>query len=181
MEAKTKSGCSFPSSGSISYRDDYDIIYYVTWETTNSGLDITTVIHDGRVPGQVADGYRDGYALFRRGLITIKRQIIVITDVGYTIISEGDSQEIGYFQSTFPCGPRFVDPFCYHLDNAMSSDVEIVVSCGPRWTDPDVVADDDVTWGDVDLTDGLVVAESIQNFQWVDVWGQTDDLQSTCP
>lgn len=180
MEAQTKRGCSFPGSGSFVYQDAYDIIYRTSWETTRSGLDITTIIQDPRVPGQIQQARRDGRTLFQRGLVTIDRQILVDTDDGYMILSSGGSQEVEFFQTSFPCGPKPIDPFCYHLDNLFSETIAGVVTCGPRWTDPDVVADDVVTWGDVDQTDGLVVAESAQLFQWVSIWDQSDALESTC-
>lgn len=177
---KSKRGCSTPPSGTFVYQDEYGIIYRVSWETTRSGLDITTIIQDPRVPGQPDQGYKQGKAMFRRGLVTVDRQILRDTDDGYMILSAGGVQEIDFFQHSFPCGPKPVDPFCYHLNNPMSDEVDAVVTCGPRWTDPDEPGDDVVAWGDVEETDGLVVAESAQLFQWVDLWTNSDNLQSTC-
>lgn len=177
---KSQRGCSTPASGNFVFQDDYGIIYRVSWETSRSGFDITTVIQDPRVPGEPGQGYKVGNALFRRGIVTVDRQILVDTADGYLIQSAGGSQHVDFFQSSFPCGPKPVDPFCYHVDNPLSEETDFIVTCGPRWTDPDEDIDDIVAWGDVDETGGLVVPASMQLFQWVNVWGQDDALQSTC-
>lgn len=181
MEAKQISGCSLPSSGSFTFQDDYGVIYEVEWDTTASGLDITTITKQPRIWGETGDGFRDGNVLFRRGLISSHRQIIRSDPDGYVIVSEGTSQQVGYYQSNFPCGPLPTDPFCYHLDCALADEIEALAACGPRWTDPENPDDDIVAWGTVMETAGDVEAVSQQLFQWVDVWGNDDDLVSTCP
>lgn len=180
MEAKVRRDCSVPATGNFVYQDEYGIVYRVSWETSRSGFDITTMIQDPRVPSQAPAGFRQGRVLFRRGLVTVDRQILQDTDDGYLIVSTGGSQEVGFFQTSFPCGPQPVDPFCYHLSNCVVDEIDLIMVCGPRWTDPDEGDDDIVAWGDVDVTDGLVISESPQLFQWVDVWSQDDSLQSTC-
>lgn len=181
MEATAKRGCSFPPSGTLTYHDEYGVIYEVSWETTRSGLDVTTVTKDPRVPGQEASGYVVGHALFRRGTVTVDRDVIAADGDGYVIVASGGSQTVETFQSSFPCGPAAVDPFCYHLNNAITDDIDMPAACGPRWTDPEDDDDDVVSWGEVAATDGEVSQLTMQLFMWINVWGQDDELQSTCP
>lgn len=181
MEAKPKSEYSLPSSGSFRYVDDYKTIYEVTWETTTSGLDITTVTKVPYVWGQPDTGYRRGTALFRRGIVTTHRQIIANDPTGYVIRSEGFTQAVDFFQVNFPCGAQPYDPFGYHLNNGVSDSDDLIVTCGPRWADPDEAGDDNVSWGDISATGGDLVDITAQSFQWIDAWSNDEVLDSTCP
>lgn len=158
--------------------DSYGVIYNSVWSTTASGFDITTTIKQPRVWGEANQGYKQGHALFRRGLVSVDRQIIAVGTDGYTIVAEGGQQDVQFFQSSFPCGPKPTDPFCYHFNNWATDEAEENVVCGPRWTDPD--EDNDVVWGDVADSDGTVTTSSPELFQWVDVWGNDEELVGTC-
>lgn len=180
MESTPKRNCSLPASGRLSYVDDYGIWYEVSWETTTSGLDITTVTKQPRVWGQADQGQKRGTILYRRGIITTTRQILVDSSTGYIIRSTGHTQEIGLFQVNFPCGPKPIDPFCYHLNGGIVDDIENVVTCGPRWTDPDELNDNNVGWDDVS-SGGIITPVLQQSMQFIDVWSNSENVVSTCP
>lgn len=180
MEAKTKPEYGFPPSGSARYIDDYGVIYEVSWETTLSGLDITTIVRQPHVWGEADQGFVRGTTLFRRGLVSVQRQIIASDGGDYVIRSEGGEQSIDVFQASFPCGPKLTDPFGYHLNNYVTEDAAFLVTCGPRWADPDEAADDSVTWGDISVTGGGLVDLTPQSFAWIDVWNNDEQVDSTC-
>src|SRR4051794_13013206 len=99
MEAKTLSGGLLPPTGGLFYRDPAGTLYEVDWFTTaDAKIDITTVTKQpyvwGEDPGVAAlPSVRDG-ALWRRGTVTIQRQILAAHPSGYEIVSEGSSQVV---------------------------------------------------------------------------------------
>lgn len=157
MEVLSNPECTQPTSGSFNYIDDYGVRYEVSWQTTASGLDITTIIKQPFVWGETNSGYVVGHALFRRGMVSVQRQIFTDNDDGYTLVSEGSSQTISVYQDSFPCGPAPSDPFCYHLNNCATDDVDCPVITGPHWSDPNDPGDDGGSWGDGTST-------------WIDIW-----------
>jgi len=164
------------STGNIFYKDGYDQIYEVSWETIGESIDITTITKQPYVWGQKREGYVKNKTLFRKGIITVHRQVLKTTANGYMIVAEGTSQYIDYFQATFPCEIGPVDAFKYHLDCMTSDEEEIVIDDGPRWADPSIVNDDYVLWREIN-PDGSVVGESstavtagTEAIEWLDVW-----------
>ena len=173
-----------PPSGSIFYRDDYGTLYTVEWETTDYEgvelLDFTTIIKQPYVPGEEPSGEIIDRQVFRRGVCTIQRQIFAMTEDGYVVVAEGESQTICNIQTTFRCAAGPTDPFLYHLDSYVCDEVTSVVTCGPRFTDPDEPDDDHVRFPDV-AADGSVIYDPLeQPFQFVDVWANEEDLISVC-
>lgn len=142
-------------SGTIFYIDAYNTQYHVSWTTTGSSLDITTVVKQPYVWGKAVSGRVQNKVVYRNGLITTTRQMIRIDPEGYTIIADGHESVEAEFQTTFPCGPKPSDPFKHHFNNGVSDEVEIAVTDGPRWTDPDS-ASNPITWA--------------SGFEWVNIW-----------
>jgi len=160
-EAKPLDNCRLPAAGAVFYRDPTGTLYEVSW-TTAAYLDITTITKQPYVWGEdpqlpAAPPVRAG-ALWRRGLITVQRQLLAGHPSGYVIVSEGANQYIGDYQDSFPCGPQPLDCFCYHLDSAVADDVSALITAGARWTDPDNPTGVAVTWG--------------AGFAWIDAWNR---------
>ena len=93
---------------------------------------------------------------------------------GYIIIAEGVSQFEDFIQMNFPCEQGPTDPFTYHLDCAVSDEVQIKVLEGPHWADPSDSDDNDAIWGDLN-SDGspleeLTMTGGADILEWVDVW-----------
>jgi len=155
-------------SGSIFYQDAYLMFYLAEWDTVGTRIDITSIIMQPYVWGEEADGYVRDRILYRRGIITVHRQILQPTDDGYEILAEGVSQYIDYIQMSFPCGGGPSDPFAYHINCSPQEEIDIKVTDGPHWADPEEEGDDSV-WGDVDAggTVGDVTGEELA---WIDVW-----------
>lgn len=157
-------------SGNIFYRDEFQQSYHVEWKTVNGVIDFTSTVGQPFVWGKARTGFmRDG-VLFRRGIVTITRQVLRPFDGGYEIVAEGSSQYEDDIQMNFPCQTGPTDPFQYHLDRPIVDDVEAVVTDGPRWADPDEDNDDDMLWGDLDFS-GSPVAVSGTALEFIDVWG----------
>lgn len=144
------SGCSLPSTGSFKYKDDYDIIYEVSWVVVEGITDIITVTKDPRIPGIDSSGYVKDGAVYRKGVITTIRQIIV----NNIVEAEGTEQIVGYYQSNLKCGDvRFENPFAYGIDCAFQDNVEVFVSNGPRWIDPSTIGSGvGSVWSDPSIT-----------------------------
>ncbi len=160
-------------SGHIFYQDAWFTIYDIQWNTTGGNLDITSTVSMPHVWGQPDAGYFTNGILFKRGIITITRQVLRPLPAGYEIVAEGVSQYIDYIQMDWPCqvGPQ--DPFRYHLDRPFVDDVYALVSSGSRWADPDLSADLEMVWGDVagdgtPLPVGVTVGGAALEF--IDVW-----------
>lgn len=163
---------SMKPSGTIFFQDDWEQQYRVEWETIGSVLDVTTTILQPYVWGEPPAGYVRDNIVYRRGTISIIRQVIRPLTTGYEIIAEGVSQFIDYIRMNFPCGGGPTDAFKYHLDCAISDECDMLVADGSRWADPDVAADQYAVWGDLN-PDGspMTLAASFDVLTWIDVWG----------
>lgn len=158
-------------SGNIFYQDEYGTQYQSVWRTVGTAIDITTITRIPYVWGQAPEGYYQRTALFRKGIITTHRQVLEIYDDGYAIIAEGTSQEVDFFQTTFPCGSGPTDPFAHHLDCAVSDEIEMRTTEGPHWADPDDEDDMDAIWAVLDINGDVVPGTSTEDpLEWIDVW-----------
>jgi hypothetical protein len=171
---------TIPDQGTVFFQDEYGIIYESFWEIVNSRMDITTVTKSPRVWGEDPEGFIQNRRVFRKGIITTIRQILEINEDGtYIIIGEGSEQKVDFFQTTFGCGDeRPEDRFCYHLDCAITEDVQPLVTEGTRWTDPENPDDDEVVWPDLVVDSaGIVIGSDLSGisgdtiFEFIDVWG----------
>lgn len=119
--------CEIPSSGSFRYKDSWNIIYDVSWEYFANRIDITYTVFDPRVPGEPDEGFVMGHQVYRKGVITTTRLIAQLeSDGSTTIIENAYVQKIDFFRVTFECGDtKFTDPFKWHLDCAVSDELEI--------------------------------------------------------
>lgn len=161
-------------SGHVFYEDDYQQKYEVQWETVGGVLDITTVTQQPYVWGEEAEGHIQNGILYRRGVVTVRRQVIQVLADGYIIIAEGISQFCDFIQMNFPCEQGPFDPFQYHLDCFVLDETPVKVLEGPHWADPTDLDDADAIWGDLN-PDGSPVEEltgtgGLDILQWVDVW-----------
>lgn len=158
-------------SGDTFFVDEYETQHHTVWETIGDRIDITNTTRMPYVWGQDAEGFIRNRILYRRGIITVDRQILSPTDDGYTIIAEGSSQYVDYIQMNFPCERNPSDPFLYHLNNSVVDDPEFLCYSGSFWTDSDEGTYLDIEWGDVDtsgdVTDGISV---VNIFEWIDIW-----------
>lgn len=161
-------------SGNIFYQDEYSQFYKVNWETVGDVIDITTTTQQPHVWGEPDEGFVKNGILFRKGIITIHRQILSILSDGYIIVAEGVSQYVDYIQMNYPCGPTPSDPFVFHLDCAVQDEVPVKVLEGPHWADPTDPDDVDAIWGDLN-PDGssleeVTMTEGADILSWTDVW-----------
>jgi len=172
----------FKPSGNIFYSDCYDTQYRVTWETVDGLIDITTIIAQPRTWGKQEEGYVRNKIVYRKGIISVIRQIIKLVNNGYEIVAEGTSQYIDFIQCNFPCvdGPK--DTFLHHFDNTISDETDIRVTSGTHWTDPSDTDDnvffaDDIEplnyqvarpwWLVARLRETVEIKETLK---WIDVW-----------
>lgn len=160
-------------SGNIFYRDDYDTLYYISWATVGSVIDLTTITMQPYVWGKPSKGYVLNGLVFRLGIITVQRQVLRIISGGYEIVAEGSSQYEDYIKTNFPCEPGPTDIFKYHLDSSALDVVDFQVTEGPHWADPDDPEDADAIWGDIN-PDGspldITVTGEADILEWIDVW-----------
>jgi hypothetical protein len=178
-------GPKHPPSGSIKYKDPYDIVYEAEWTTLpSSELDFTIITKSPHVWGEPDTGYIDGLRVFRRGIITTERTIFRKLEDGYEQIFITRDQAIGFFQVNTICGERpFIDNFCYHLNCEISDKISLDVICGSRWVSPD---DIQVEWpvlftNSSSVVTGYQITPGIQPFLWVNIWDNDDDLIHICP
>lgn len=184
---------AFPQTGHLFYKDEYDTLYEVTWETIeHEGIqlyDFTTAIKQPHVWGQADSGYIKNRVVYRRGICTVIRQVLAPTIDGYAIVAEGTSQLICTFPTTFSGDETPSDPFVIHLDSMVSEEVEHRVMCGPRFNDPEepagsggTVGGSPIVWVDVDAGGNIIPYPGKQTFQWVDVWGNDESIPAfACP
>lgn len=161
-------------AGNIFFQDSYQQFYDVQWETVGDVLDITSTTYQPYVWGQQPEGFIKNGILFRKGIITIHRQVLELFDDGYMIVAEGVSQFEDYIQMNFPCEQGPTDPFKYHLDCAVLDGTHIKILEGPHWADPSDPDDSDAIWGDLN-PDGSPLAEltitgGADILEWIDVW-----------
>ena len=173
---------SFPASGDIFYRDDYQQLYEVIWETVSIDgsevLDFTTIIKQPYVWGEAAQGYIKNKVVYRRGVCTTIRQIFQSGVDGYVILAEGMSQIICVFPTTFSGDAVPSDRFEHHVDSAVSDFLEHEVTCGPRYSDPEDLNDNPIVFADVDAGGNIVHIVGKQTFQFVNIWDQDDNIYS---
>jgi len=171
-------------NGSYYYKDQYGVIYEGIWnyKLDISGLyrtlDISYSIKSPGVWGEDPDGYLDGLAVFRKGIITNTRKVIrVYLDGSYEVTYEVCEQKIGFFQTNLLCGEdRYVDNFCFHLDCNITDEVDSFVLCGTRWTE---VGDTQVEWPELSLDSSgvngyLSNPGKVQPFIFMDVWNNDE-------
>ncbi len=156
-------------SGRIFYKDWSDTIYHLVWETIGGAIDFTLTVGTPFVWGrEPAGSVRDG-VLYRRGVVTITRQILRPITGGYEIVAEGVSQYEDEIQMNFPCETGPTDTFTYHLNRPASDEVTAIMTDGPRWADP--IDDPDVVWTDLDSGGDAVATTGTIPFEFIDVWG----------
>jgi hypothetical protein len=158
-------------SGQIWYMDEYHTFYEVAWDTVGGVVDITSTTRQPGVWGQAPEGKIVNNILFRKGIITIHRQVLRPGVDSYEIVAEGISQFEGFVQMNFPCSPGPQDIFVHHLNNGMVDEVEMVMASGPRWADPDESNDDSMIWADLDVSGTPIAAPGAEILEFVDVWG----------
>jgi hypothetical protein len=165
-------------TGNVFFEDEYQQKYEVEWETIGGVLDITTTTFQPYVWGEEAEGFVKNGILFRKGIITIQRQVIDpnpgIEGVTYVIVAEGVSQYEDFIQMNFPCEQGPTDPFTHHFDCAVCDETYIKVLEGSHWADPTDPDDNDAIWGDLN-TDGspleeLTMTGGADILEWTDVW-----------
>lgn len=159
-------------SGNVFYEDEWNQKYEIIWETVGDVIDMTSVIKQPYVWGELPDGFVRNGVLYRKGLVTTTRQVIRPLQNGYVIVAEGVSQIVDYIQMNYPCGGGPSDRFKHHLDYSVSDEIHMLTTDGPHWTDPSV--SDDVVWGELN-NDGTPVHDLTGTYgdntlQWVDVW-----------
>lgn len=160
-------------SGNILYKDEYDQIYKVSWETVGTVIDMTTITELPYVWGKPQAGYIKNGIIFRKGVVSVTRHVLRILESGYEIVAEGTSQYVDYIQATFPCGPGPVDKFKYHLDHFVVDEDDFRMVNGSRWADSEELNDEFAIWGDVNM-DGspvdLTATGGVDILNWIDVW-----------
>lgn len=158
------------ASGSIFYQDEWSSFYKVDWATVNGVLDLTSIVLTPYVWGKANEGQVIGGILYRRGIITVTRQVLRPNATGYEVVAEGVSQYEDLVQMNYPCGGGPVDTFKFHCDRPVVDECEAVMTDGPRWADPDSEVDDDMLWGDV-AGDGTEIGVTGTELEFIDVWG----------
>ena len=158
-------------SGSIFYKDDYDVIYNIDWQTIGEVIDLTIITQQPFVWGQEPKGYVKNGMLFRYGVVTVQRQVIRSSD--YSIVADGTSQYTDYVQMNFPCSVGPVDNFKYHLNSDIIDEEIFRITSGLHWADLDNSDDSDCVWGDINDDGSMLDITSSAGFDilgWVDVW-----------
>ena len=155
-------------SGHIFYEDEWAQKYEVQWETVGGAIDITTITQQPYVWGQPQEGFIRSGILYRKGIVTVHRQVIRVDADKYTIIAEGVSQFSDFIQMNFVCETGPTDPFIYHINHSIQDSVSIGVVGGPHWVDPSI-PESETIWGDVG-TDGILVESTGDDvLEWIDV------------
>jgi len=171
---------SFPDSGSLFYKDDYDMLYEVIWETVNLDgtevLDFTTITKQPYVWGEDPQGFIRNKIVYRRGICTTIRQIFSPSGNGYTILAEGMSQIICVFPTTFSGDEVPEDIFEHHTDSAVNDFLEYEITCGPRFSDPEDVNANPIVFPYVGASGNIIHIPGNQTFQFVNVWDQNDNI-----
>lgn len=171
-------------SGHIFYEDVYSVKYDVQWETVNGLLDITIIIKQPFIWGEKAEAFIKNNTLFRKGVITVERQILRIYDGGYEIVASGVSQIFDFIQMNFPCGGGPVDNFAHHFNCGLSDEVIFKISDGSHWMD---IAEDYVSfavgdyipsiWGEIRNNGSIIDQVGPNLLTWTDVWSNDDPPQ----
>jgi hypothetical protein len=162
------------NTGNVYYLDSYGTEYEVSWQPsglTLGDIDITTIMRQPLVWGEnysfsgstpeERGGYVADRKVYRRGTITVIRQIIRPNASGYEIVSQGSTQEIGYFTAK----KQRQTKFSHYLNYEYVDSEQVGASEGPFFGDPDesyVMG----AWVDPDA-----VAPS-NPLYFIDVWGR---------
>lgn len=164
-------------SGNIFYIDEHDTQFSIIWETVNGNLDITETIKTPFLRLVDPEGFIKNNTVFRKGEVSIHRQVIRQSDGEYEIIAEGSLVYVDYIQTNFPCSVGSVDQSKYHLDCALTDENEIRVTDGPHFTDPDPddTLDEILTvWAFLDSggnsTGEATGTGGVDTLEWIDVW-----------
>jgi phage tail P2-like protein len=186
-----KEDCSLPESGSFRYKDDYQIIYELSWITINDILDLIFITKDPKIPGANIDEYIENGRLFVKGIITTTRQII---RNGTIIEAEGIEQIVDYYQTNVKCGDiAFENPFSYGIDCAIHDDIEFAITDGPKWMDPEELGPggtfielvagpwktQGTVWADVVLETFDVTYPTQNSLIWIDFVSSVDHESSS--
>ena len=157
-------------SGNIFFQDYTGQLYHSNWSTIGDMIDLTTIIMQPYIWGGQPSGYVKNGILFRRGIVTVERQIIKLLSSGYEIVADGVSQYEDNIQMNYNGlnGPK--DTFKYHLDHAVTEEAEGYVTIGPRWADIDDDNDIVAVWGDVDITGVDISTTGEEALKFIDVW-----------
>jgi hypothetical protein len=133
------------TSKTVDYVDDYGIIYHIVYDTDGIMFDIYTEIFDPHIYGEEDSGYMIGKKVFRKGILTRTRQIMMrSSSTTYVIVAEGSDQSITYRQTNYMCPDvEPEDPFTNHLDCYFKDELELIITKGPKWTTP---SDDSIHW-----------------------------------
>jgi hypothetical protein len=170
--------------GSFKFIDEWGTIHTAEFKTVGDTLDIMWTSMEPRVWGEPATGFTEGTRVFRKGIITTQRQILRSINGQIFVVAEGGEQSVGYFQSNLACGDvRFLDPFLFHVDCAVTDQIEFEILCGPKWADPAMGSGDSSFWPglafDSGGTDGDVIIEPYgvgSEFFWIDAWGNDEGV-----
>jgi len=171
--------------GRFKWADEWGTIFDVSFQSTGNTLDITWAVFEPRVWGESDTGFVDGRQVFRKGVITLRKQVTKIVDGQIYILTDLAEQSVGYFQSNLVCGDeRFVDPFVFHVDCGITDDVEFDIECGPAWTDPSNPIDPS-SWPTIEVdSSGNVIIGPVtgdaQIFYWINAWGNDEEITSNC-
>lgn len=158
-------------TGNLFFIDDYGVQYVSQWATVGTQIDLTTITRQPHVWGEPDQGYVKNGLVFRRGIITIQRQILSIIPSGYIIVADGSSQYIDFFQTNFPCGGGPVDDFTHHLNGNALDEVEFGVTSGSRWADvTDPTNDANVIWPSLDASGNPIAAVGTVPLTFINVW-----------
>lgn len=170
--------------GSFRMKDEYGTILAASFKTAGDTLDITWTSFEPRVWGESDQGYVDGLKVFKKGIITVQRQILKTSNGQIAVIGEWQQQSTGYMQVNVTCGmTAYLDPFLFHTDCAILDNVEIDILCGPRWADP-ALSQDNSGWPDIGVdSHGNIFIGPVSGelpMQWINMWANDEELISDC-
>ena len=154
----------------------------VEFEENEEVLDITYETFQPRVWGEDSDGHIKNGKVFRKGTLTIIRQIFVLENGQWTLNSEGTKQEVTYRQTNYDCDwPTPEDKFIHFHEYQIRDEVQMRVTCGPHWTDPDEDGDFLTAWSgidvgswDFDIGPGTGGVCTLTPMTFIDVWESYD-------
>ena len=154
------------------------------WVFDGKKLDIVYLTKQPYVWGEPIQGFMKGRIVWRKGIITLTRQVYYYNNGVWTEYSKQAEQTVDYFQMNLDCGqPPYVDNFCYHFDCCVDDQFDGLVICGTRWVD---LSDYQVVWPDL-VTDsygvvtGVNTPPGLQPFMFMDVWDNKETLVTVCP
>lgn len=131
------------------YVDDHGVIYSAAWKSSADGdtIDITHITMDPRVPGEDPTGrivkVGRGLRVFRRGVVTIVREVVRFCNDMVVVIKRGHKQMIEEFQTTFGCGDETSAPFDNFLNHGVTDEIEMIIGTTTVLSDPE---EETFTW-----------------------------------